>query len=118
MHRAGEFRNAQASRLLRVPGVQRVDPVLAVFDEGAAASRAAAEFTPIRRVKILAKIDAIRCDEWEQLLESPDLLLHRVPAVVDQDVDLRQGLGKFAQEFSVTLIANEYLDPRFFEPTA
>src|SRR5207342_1946479 len=54
-------------------------------------------------------------DAREQFLERRDLLPHRVAAVVDQDVDLRDALRELAQEAAILLVADVDLHAVLFE---
>ena len=118
MHGAGEVGNSQAFRFTRMPGMQPVDEVLAVLDERTAAPTAPAEFIPIRGVQVFAQVHPVRNHQREQCLEGSNLLLHGVPAVVDQDVDGRQRVGQRAQELAIALVANEDLHAGLFEALA
>ena len=55
---------------------------------------------------VLAQIDAVRLNARVQLLEGGDLLRHHVPAVIDQDIDMRNALPYRGEERPVGLITD------------
>src|SRR5262249_42526187 len=58
-------------------------------------------------VNVLPQVDALRLNVQVQLLERDDLLRHRVPAVVDENVDPGDGVAHLGKEGAVGLVADE-----------
>ena len=87
--------------------MKSVREVFAVLDKSARLAKAAPISLPIRSVSVFAQINAVRRKMRIKRLESVDLLFHRVPAIVDHNVEAWQLLLQARQEFFVGLIANE-----------
>jgi hypothetical protein len=62
-------------------------------------------------VQILHEEHAIPRDPWVHLFERRELLAHRVPAVIDDDVDRTEPVGEGAQKGAVLLVPDEDGDP-------
>ena len=73
---------------------------------------------PARRKSSLYRAIAMGLDDRKQRFTGSNLLLHRVAAVIDQDVDGRQGLGQGCEELAIALVTDEDLRTGLFEAFA
>ena len=105
------------SYLLRVADLVAVDHL--VVDElvdvlhhrglgGVLGGRVALVAGDVRRVQVFDEVVGPRLDDAPELLERDELLVHLVPAVVDDDVEVAARLlDELAQEGAVGLVARE-----------
>src|SRR6185437_5379030 len=71
---------------------------------------------PKRGVRVLHHIDAIACDRGIQFLERSDLLIGRVPAIVEHNVRVTDRPQDLLQEATVGLVADEDLGGNVLMP--
>lgn len=85
-----------------------IQHVLHVLHERIRLPEAAAIALDIARSQVLDEVDSAWRQRVPEVLERRLLLVHRVPAVVDDDVEVAAGLGdEAAQERDVGLVARE-----------
>jgi hypothetical protein len=94
--------------VLRVGGDQVIQRALDALHHGVGLAGRAAVLGDVAGVQVLAEVDAAGLQGREQRVERVDLLRHRVPAVVHDDVEVAARLGDEAlQERDVGLVARE-----------
>ncbi len=87
IRRASKFCYLQPLRLFGVPGVQLVDEIFGVFDKTLLCLIAASVRAPVRGAQILAQVQPVVCDVRIEDLEGDSLLVHGVPAIIEQNIE-------------------------------
>src|SRR5579864_5509334 len=64
---------------------------------------------------VFAQVDAVGLKTRVQLFEGRDLLMHPVPAVVDQDGDVRIAREQRAEKCTIALVADHDVNSRLRE---
>ena len=90
-----------------MPGVDRIDETLAIFDESSSSSKTPAKFLPVRGVEVFAYINSLLVNMWKEHSEGRDLLIHLVTPIVDQNVNSGESLCQMPQEFFIGLVPDE-----------
>ena len=114
--RSGELAGRQ--RAPRIVGVQRVDQILAGFDEGSLVLVTAAVIRPIGGMQILDHVDPVSRQPGIQRRERRLDMRHDVAAVVKHDIGRAELVDDAVQEFLVRLVSDPDIDLIFGEMLA
>jgi hypothetical protein len=104
---ARESIGIEAAGSTGVPGVELVDMLLGVFNEGIRVAVSAAVLTPIAGVQVLSDVDAMAIDGREQFLETDHQVFHAMPTVIDQHVDTSAMRAQLTEEAAIGLAADQ-----------
>ena len=90
-----------------MPSIDRVDEILALFDERTFFPVASTVFLPIRRTQVFADVQPIFGNVRKEELKRSVLLRHSMTAVVNENIDPGQLSDERSEEVRIALIPDE-----------
>ena len=115
LRRTSKFAHRKRLLIPRIPSVQSIDKIFAVFDKCSRLFITAAVFFPIGSIEVFAKIDAILLHVIVHFFERRYLLVHRVSAIINENVYFGNFFFQALQETPVFLRADRDIHSFLFE---